>query len=219
MVILYTYDNGNYINLRNITLEEMDAKGIKRNIYVNLTNACPCSCIFCLRQTKKMAESNCLWLEKEPTAEDVINEFEAIDLPQYNEVIFCGFGEPTERLNNLIEVAKYIKNRSPKTPIRVNSNGLGDLINEVSIAPLLHGLIDTMSISLNASNEDKFYKLTRSKFGIQSYDAMKKYALTCKDYIPNVVFTVVDCIGEEEINSCKKVCNELGIPLRVRPFE
>ena len=219
MVILYTYDNGNYINLRNITLEEMDERGIKRNIYVNLTNSCPCSCTFCLRQTKKMAESNSLWLKKEPTVEEVINEFEAINLLQYNEVIFCGFGEPTERLDKLIQVAKYIKKRCPKMPIRINSNGLGDLVNGKPIAPLLKGLVDTISISLNASNEDEFYKLTRSKFGIKSYEEMKRFAVSCKDYIPNVVLTVVDCIGEKEINVCQKICDDLGIPLRVRPFE
>lgn len=219
MVILYTYDNGNYINLRNITLEEMDAKGIKRNIYVNLTNACPCACTFCLRKTKEMLESNSLWLKKEPTVQEVIDEFESIDLSKYNEVIFCGFGEPTERINNLIEVAKYIKKRNPKTPIRVNSNGLGDLSNKKEIAPLLKGLVDTMSISLNASNAEEFYRITQNKFGIESYDAMKKFAVSCKSYIPNVVFTVVDCIGEEEINACQNICDNLGITLRVRPFE
>ena len=80
MVILYTYDKGNYINLNNISLEEMDSRGIKRNIYVNLTNRCPCSCTFCLRQTKEMSESNSLWLKREPTLDEVISEFEKLDL-------------------------------------------------------------------------------------------------------------------------------------------
>ena len=219
MVILYTYDKGNYINLNNISLEEMDSRGIKRNIYVNLTNRCPCSCTFCLRQTKEMSESNSLWLKREPTLDEVISEFEKLDLPQYNEIIFCGFGEPTERIDDLLEVCKYIKSKSPKIPIRINSNGLGDLVNKKSIAPLLKGLVDTMSISLNSSNAEEFYKITRSKFGISSYDEMKNFAVSCKEYVPNVVLTVVDCIGTEEINSCQKVADSLGIKLRVRPFE
>lgn len=219
MVILYTYDKGNYINLNNISLEEMDSRGIKRNIYVNLTNRCPCSCTFCLRQTKEMSESNSLWLKQEPTIKEVISEFEKIDLPKYNEVIFCGFGEPTERIDDLLEVCKYIKNKNASTPIRINTNGLGDLVNKKQIAPLLKGLIDTISISLNSSNAEEFYKITRSKFGIKSYDEMKKFALSCKDYVPNVVFTVVDCIGTEEINACQRVCDDLGIKLRIRPFE
>ena len=74
MVILYTSNKGNFINLKNITISEMESKGIKKNIYVNLTNRCPCACTFCLRATKKMSETNSLWLEKEPTAEEVITE-------------------------------------------------------------------------------------------------------------------------------------------------
>ena len=219
MVILYTSDNGNFINLKNITIEEMESNGIKKNIYVNLTNRCPCACTFCLRQTKKMLESNSLWLEKEPTVDEVISEFESIDINLYDEIIFCGFGKPTERLDAIIEVSKYIKDRNPKIPIRINTNGLGDLINKKDIAPLLKGLIDTVSISLNAPTAKKFYEITKSKFGIESYDAMKKFAISCKSYIPNVVFTVVDCIGEEDIKASQKICDDLGIKLRVRPFE
>ena len=121
-----------------------------------------------------MSESNSLWLKREPTLDEVISEFEKLDLTQYNEIIFCGFGEPTERIDDLLEVCKYIK-KSPKIPIRINSNGLGDLVNKKSIAPLLKGLVDTMSISLNSSNAEEFYKITRSKFGISSYDEMKKF--------------------------------------------
>ena len=219
MVILYTLDNGTYISLKNITLDEMVARGIKKNVYVNLTNACPCSCTFCLRKTKEMAESNSLWLKREPTVEEVINEFENIDLSKYDEVIFCGFGEPTERINALIKVAKYIRKSNPKIPIRINSNGLGDLINNKKIAPLLKGLIDTISISLNASTKEEYYKLTQSKFGINSYESMKKFAVDCKNYIPTVMLSVVDCIGKTEINACQSICNDLGVKLRVRPLE
>ena len=198
MVILYTSNKGNFINLKNITISEMESKGIKKNIYVNLTNRCPCACTFCLRATKKMSETNSLWLEKEPTAEEVITEFENIDINLYDEIIFCGFGEPTERLDAIIEVSKYIKKRNSNMKIRINTNGLGDLINKKEIAPLLKGLIDTVSISLNAPTAEEFYEITKNKFGIESYDAMKKFAVSCKSYIPNVVFTVVDCIGEDD---------------------
>ena len=219
MVILYTVDNGNYISLRNITLDEMTARGIKKNIYINLTNLCPCACTFCLRKTKEMSESNSLWLKREPTVEEVINEFENIDLSKCDEIIFCVFGEPTERINDLVKISKYIKEKNPKAKIRINTNGLGDLINNKKIAPLLKDLIDTVSISLNASTEEEYYKLTQSKFGIKSYEAMKKFALDCKNYIPNVVLSVVDCIGKNEINACQKICDNLGVKLRVRPLE
>ena len=219
MVILYTYKDGVYYNLNNISLEEMNEKGIKNNIYVNLTNRCPCSCTFCLRQTKEMTEQNSLWLKREPSVDEVIAEFEKLDISKYNEVIFCGFGEPTERLDDIILIAKYLKKRRNKILIRINSNGLSDLVNKKETAPLFKGLVDTMSISLNASNAEEYYRLTRSKFGIKSYEEMQKFAVSCKKYIPNVVFTVVDCIGEDEINACQKVCDNLGITLRVRAFE
>jgi radical SAM enzyme, TIGR04100 family len=216
MVILYTYNNGDYINLKDV--DTIKKESGRENIYVNLTNKCPCSCTFCLRNTKEMAESNSLWLKEEPTVEEVIAEFEKYDLTKFNEIIFCGFGEPLTRVDDLLEVARYLKNRS-NNPIRINTNGLADLIHEKETAPLLKGLIDTVSISLNASNAEEYFKLTRSKFGIESYDAMLKYAVSCKEYVPNVVLTVVDCIGQEEIDACQAVCDNIGIPLRVRVFE
>ena len=80
-------------------------------------------------------------------------------------------------------------------------------------------MINTVSISLNASNAQEYLRLTRSKFGIESYDAMLKFTVSCKEYVPNVVMTVVDCIGQEEIDACKALCDTIGVPLRVRPFE
>lgn len=217
MVILYMYNNGDYINLKDVDITKKELN--KENIYVNLTNKCSCSCTFCLRNTKEMAESNSLWLHTEPTVEEIIGEFEKYDLTQFNEVIFCGFGEPLTRLDDLLEVAKYLKNRNSNTPIRINTNGLADLTHKKEIAPLLKGLINTVSISLNASNAEEYFRLTRNKFGIESYDAMLKFAVSCKEYVPNVVMTVVDCIGQEEIEACQVVCDTIGVPLRVRSFE
>ena len=217
MVILYTYNNGVYINLKDVDITSKELG--EKNIYVNLTNNCPCSCIFCLRNTKEMAKSNSLWLDTEPTTKEVIEEFEKYDLTQFNEIIFCGFGEPLTRLDDLLEVAKYLKNRSNNNPIRINTNGLADLINKRETASLFKDLINTVSISLNASNAKEYFRLTRSKFGIKSYEAMLKFTISCKEYVPKVVMTVVDCIGQEEIDACKAVCDSIGVHLRVRPFE
>lgn len=217
MVMLYTYNNGVYINLKDVDITKKESN--HKNIYVNLTNNCPCSCTFCLRNTKEMAKSNSLWLDKEPTVQEIIGEFEKYDLTEFNEIIFCGFGEPLTRLDDLLEVAKYLKNRISDTPIRINTNGLADLIHKKQTAPLLKDLINTVSISLNASNAEEYFRLTRSKFGIESYDAMLKFAVSCKEYVPNVVMTVVDCIGQEEIYACQAVCDTIGVPLRVRAFE
>jgi TatD family-associated radical SAM protein len=165
-----------------------------------------------------MAEANSLWLKREPSVQEVIEEFEKYDLDKFNEIIFCGFGEPTNRLDDILEIAKYLKGKS-NIQTRINTNGLADLIHKKETAPLLKGLIDSVSISLNASNAEEYLRLTRNRFGIESYDAMLKYAVSCKKYVPKVVLSVVDCIGEEEIEACQRVCDSIGIPLRVRPFE
>ncbi|KZL90580.1 TIGR04100 family radical SAM protein [Clostridium magnum] len=217
MLILYTAKNGIYTDLKDSYTNEKEL--INKNIYVNITNRCPCACTFCLRNTKELDESNNLWLDTEPTVQEITAEFEKYDLNKFNEIIFCGFGEPLVRLEDLLEVAKYLKNRNSNIKIRVNTNGLADLVHGKETAPLLKGLIDTVSISLNASNAEEYLNLTRSKFGIESYDAMLKFAVACKDYVPNVVLTVVDCIGKEEIDTCQAICDRIGVTLRVRPFE
>lgn len=220
-MILYTVKSGEYYNISNFKtdLSDLKEKGFTNKIYINITNKCPCACTFCLRNTKVIQEDNNLWLQEEPTAEEVISEFERYQWGQMEELIFCGFGEPTMRLDAVIKIAQYCKKTHPSIPIRINTNGLGNLIYGETIAPKLKDLIDTISISLNASNKEKYYELTRSKFGIESFDAMLEFAVECKNYIPNVVLSVVDCIGEKEINICQKICDERGLTLRVRPLE
>lgn len=192
-----------------------------KNIYVNMTNKCPCSCVFCLRQTKKMQESNTLWLkEGEPSLQSVKELFTKYDLNLINELVFCGFGEPLERLYDICELIDYLKKDYPNLKTRVNTNGLANLIYGKDITSELKNRFNTVSISLNAPNAEEYLSLTRSKFGIQSYEAMKDFAVKAKRYVPNVVFTVVEKVmSEEKIKLCQKICDDLGVTLRVRPFE
>ena len=98
---------------------------VHHGLYVNLTNKCPCACTFCLRQTMDhVGESHSLWLEREPSAEEVIAEFAKFDMDEFEEVVFCGFGEPTEALPVLLKVAAYVKETFAK-PVRINTNGMG----------------------------------------------------------------------------------------------
>lgn len=193
---------------------------IKNSIYVNLTNRCTCACTFCLRHNGDgVFGSDSLWLEREPSYEEVIAEFEKYPLEQYDEVVFCGYGEPTERLDCLLRVAAWIKERS-NISIRINTNGLSDLSHQKKTAPLLKGLIDTVSISLNADNRDTYLELTRSRFGIGSFDAMLAFAEECKEYVPHVVMTIVDVVtSKEEQENCRAICDKIGVTLRIRPYE
>ena len=192
-----------------------------KNIYVNMTNRCPCSCVFCLRQTKKMMEGNSLWLKSgEPSVDAIMKIFEPYDLSVINELVFCGYGEPLERLHDVCKLIDLLKNKYPNLKIRVNTNGLANLIYGRDITPKLEGRFDTVSISLNAPDAEEFLALTRSRFGIQSFDALKEFAVLAKEHVPNVVMTVVEKVmPEEKIERCRKICEELGVTLRVRPFE
>lgn len=193
---------------------------VYENLYVNMTNKCPCACTFCLRQTRdEMNHSGSLWLEREPGVEEVKAEFAKFDMDKYKEVVFCGFGEPTERLEDLLEVAAYVKEKFKK-PVRINTNGLSDLIWQKNTAPMYEGLVDTISISLNTPNKERYYELTRSKFGIDSFDAMLAFAGNVSKYVPNVVLSTVDTtLTKEEEAQCREICGRLGVTYRIRPWE
>ena len=193
---------------------------VHNNLYINLTNRCPYSCTFCLRQKMdKVGESDTLWLLREPTAEEVIEDFKKWDVDSFDEIVFCGFGEPTEAFDVLKKVAEFIKSKYNKT-IRLNTNGVGNLINKRNIAPELKGLIDTVSISLNNPDPEEYAKLVRSKYGEKSFQEMINFAKECKKYVPNVVMSTVDTtISHEEEKKCKEICDEVGAVYRIRPWE
>ena len=192
-----------------------------KTVYVNMTNKCPCSCVFCLRQTKKLMEGNSLWLsEGEPSVEEVLALFAKYDLNVINELVFCGFGEPLERLDDVCLVIDALKKQYPDLKVRLNTIGLANLIYERDITPELEGRFDTVSISLNSPDPQEFLDITRSRFGIGSQEAIKDFAVKAKAYVPHVVMTVVEKVmSEEKIELCRKITEDLGVELRVRPFE
>ena len=189
-------------------------------LYLNITNKCPCACTFCLRQNGDGAYgSDPLWLEHQPTEEEVISALKQRDLNAYKEIIFCGYGEPTCELDILLAAARYIRSCC-KTPIRLNTNGLADLIWEKETPQLLEGLIDTVSISLNASDSEAYMNITRPKWKDKDcFAEMLSFAKRAKKYVPNVILTVVDVIGQEEIQKSQAIADSIGVKLRVRPLE
>ena len=187
-------------------------------IYVNLTNRCPCACTFCIRQNGDGAYgSDSLWLEREPTVDEVIAEFGKYDISKYTEVVFCGYGEPMERAEDVAFIGRYVK-ENLGLPVRLNTNGLGDKINGKPVAEMLEGAVDIVSISLNQCNKEKYNAVTRPKWD-DGFDAMISFAADCKKYVPKVMFTVVDVIPPEDISKCKALAMSLGIELRVRPYD
>lgn len=193
---------------------------VHNGLYVNLTNRCSSACTFCLRQTMDhIGESNSLWLEREPTVQEIKDEFEKWDLSQFSEIVFCGFGEPTCALPVLLEVAAWLKVRT-SLPIRVNTNGQGSLIAGRDISEDLATCVDTVSISLNNPDPEQYQQLVRSKFGDKAFPGMLEFAKNCVARGLHVVMTTVDTtISHEEEERCRKICQDIGATYRIRPWE
>ncbi len=188
-------------------------------LYINLTNKCPCNCTFCIRHNGDGAYgSDSLWLEHEPSLDEVKAAFAKVDMSKYREVVFCGYGEPMERVNEVIAVGEFVKANYGDVTVRLNTNGLGDKIHGVPTAKLLQGAVDIVSISLNSYCKEKYNEVTRPKWD-DAFDAMLSFAADCKSYLPQVVFTVVDVIPPEDISRAKALAMSIGIPLRVREYE
>ena len=217
MIVYATHAGGRYLPFEESLREQPEGK---RSVYVNITNDCNCDCVFCLRSMKEMAKESSLWIEHDPSVEEILAELDRLPWEYVREVVCCGFGEPLIRLDTVLAVLRYVKERHPNVPTRVNTNGLGELEHGCTFAERFAGLLDTISISLNASNAERYLALTRSKFGISSYEAMLTFAEHCKPYVPNVMLTVVEKVeNEEEIALCRKICAERGLTLRVRTYE
>lgn len=192
---------------------------VHTGLYLNLTNRCPCACTFCIRQKdEKFYVQDSLWLEHEPNFEEVKAALLAEDLNKYSEFVFCGFGEPTEALDLLLETAKFLKSKTDK-PIRINTNGLGNLINKKNITPLFEGIIDAVSISLNSSDAKIYEKNVRPIYKEEAYPALIEFTREVRRYVPNVTMTTVSTtITHEDEENCRKLCEQLGVKYRIREF-
>lgn len=189
------------------------------SLYVNLTNRCTNSCDFCIRNnTDGVGAGIDLWLDEEPTPEEVFADILNFDLDNYKEIVFCGYGEPTICLDSIIYAASELKKIRPDVKIRINTNGHGNLINGRDITPELAGIIDTVSISLNAKNAGEYEKICHCEFKEDGFYGLLDFAKCAKKHIENVILTVVDVLPPEDIEECRKIAAEAGVTLRVREY-
>ena len=188
------------------------------NLYINLTNKCSNGCDFCVRNERSSYYGNYLWLRHgEPTADKVIAQVKGFgDIKRFKEVVFCGFGEPTYKVAEMVALCDYFHEKGLAT--RLNTNGQGNMINKRDIVPELKGKIDLVNVSLNASCKEKYQKICRSQYGENGFEGMIEFAKACKKEGVPVRFSIVDCIGEEEVNACKKLCESINIPLYIRDY-
>lgn len=197
------------------------------NLYLNITNRCSNACDFCIRNGKArdtsewlsdrdLVGNDKLWLDHEPTVQEVIDDLKKRDLSIYKEVVFCGFGEPFMRFDECVEIAKWLK--SQDAAIRVNTNGQANLIHDRDVTDEMIGLFDIVSISLNAENAEKYEQICHSQYSHQAYDALLQFAWLCSRKGITVIMSVVDTIGNEAIEKCKEIAKTCGATLRVREY-
>ena len=191
-------------------------------LYVNLTNRCDCACVFCLRHNghKGSIYADDLWLEHEPTREEALEDLRKRDLPSYRELVFCGFGEPMFRTDDILWLVDRLKEEVPGLPpVRINTNGHANLIQGRDVTADLAGRIDTVSISLNGSTAEEYCAVTQPKDGVQGWEAMLDFTRRATAYVPHVVMTIVDKDKTpEEIQRCRTLAESLGARLRVRAY-
>lgn len=189
----------------------------QNQLYVNVTNRCTNKCTFCIRFTPSGVDNIDLWLEHEPTVEEIINALEEKEYKNFNEVVFCGYGEPLMRFDAVMEVCRYIKENSD-VKIRINTNGHANYCAKRDVTPEMKGLVDLISISLNASTPKGYQDVCKCEFGEDGFFEMLDFAKKAKEYVPAVILSVVDVIDKEEIEACRKITEEIGVTYRVREY-
>lgn len=190
---------------------------LNNSLYLNITNRCNNSCTFCIKFKNRTFEGkHDLWLTKEPSAEEVIKEIG--DPKKYTQVVFCGYGEPLIRLEVVKQVSKFLKDNG--VYVRIDTDGQSNLFHGRNIIPELAGLIDELNISLNAQDAQTYNKLCNSVWNEKGYKAIIEFAKNAKSSvppIPKIVLSVVDLPSVDK-EKCKKIADEIGIDLRVRPY-
>ena len=187
------------------------------HLYINLTNRCTNKCKFCIRFTPSGVDGIDLWLEREPTVEEIKAALIKAEFKKYNEIVFCGYGEPMLRWDAVVEVARFIRENSD-AKIRINTNGHANRAAGKDITPELEGLIDVISISLNAKNAKEYHEICVCDYGEDGFYEMLDFAKKAKRYVPKVVLSVVDTISKEDIEACRKIAEETGVEYRVRVY-
>lgn len=189
----------------------------KNQVYANITNRCDCSCTFCVRSEKdSVGDANTLWHKVEPTLEDIKAAIDAFDFTNFDELVFCGYGEPTCALENLLATAHYVKQKMD-IKIRLNTNGLGNLYHKRNIVPELAEVIDNVSISLNAPTAEKYQAVTRPQFE-NAFPALLDFASLSQKAFAHTQLSIVDVLPADEIAACQKIADDRGIYLKIRKY-
>ena len=187
-------------------------------LYVNVTNRCTNRCEFCIRKNGDGAYgSDSLWLVREPSADEILESVFSRDLSAFSELVFCGYGEPSIRLDVILAVAKKVKEKC-SIPIRINTNGHSSIYHGYNTAPDYAGAFDAVSISLNTPSKERYNEICHPDFD-DAYTAMLDFAGEVKKYVPKVAISVVrDFLTQSELDECARIADSLGVSLKVRDY-
>lgn len=195
---------------------------LEGGVYFNITNQCPCNCAFCIRSKgDAVGEAENLWYDEgcEPSLDDVKKAIDDFGFENVTDAVFCGYGEPTCKLDILLGAVKYLKEINPSIRLRLNTNGLSDLINDRPTAKEIGEAFDSVSISLNEPSSEQYDKITRNIYPGIAYQAMLDFTKECALYCDDVRMSVVDVIGEENIEKSRIIAESLGAKFVCRSFE
>jgi len=186
---------------------------IRNSLYLNITNRCSNHCSFCAKFSDFFVKGHFLKLNHEPSASEVLS---AIGDPSgYDEIVFCGYGEPLLRLDLVREVASQLKKMGCR--VRINTDGQANLVHERNILPELAGLVDAISVSLNAADAETYQKLCASPFGSAGFAGVCDFLTEAKKYIPTVVASAVTVPGLD-IEAVRQLSESLGVIFREREY-
>ncbi|MEO5346990.1 MAG: YchF/TatD family DNA exonuclease [Magnetococcus sp. YQC-9] len=190
------------------------AYAIGNGLYLNLTKACTLHCEFCPKWSgQSVVKGYDLSLRRHPTAAQVLEAMG--DFSGYQEIVFCGFGEPTLRLETLLEVAAVIKRQGGKR-IRINTDGLANRAFGTDVTPRFRGVIDALSVSLNAQDAVTYDRICRPALS-GSYEAVKAFILAARAQVPEITATAIQGVEGVDIAACRRIAEEeLGVRFRVR---
>lgn len=189
-------------------------------IYINLTNLCTNDCVFCIRAIKDdVVGANLFLSEEKVDMQELKKQLDAIKPENYEEIVFCGYGEPMLRLEELKEAAKYIREKYPHLKTRINTNGQANLVYKRNVVPELVGLIDSVSVSFNGENEEVYNAISLPKLP-QAYEGMKEFIKECVKHNIDTTGTIVTGYKNYEVDleSCKSQIEALGAKFRERPW-
>lgn len=186
-------------------------------VYANITNACNCNCVFCIRrQHTGIGGAASLWHSFAPSSKEVIEEMKQFDFSGQTALVYCGYGEPTCSLDVLVDSARYLKSNH-NISIRLNTNGLGNVYNKCNILPQLAEVVDALSISLNAPDAATYKAVSLPAYD-GAFEAVLEFIREAKIWIPDITLSIVDVLSEEKQEACKKLASSLSLPLRIRRY-